>query len=202
MKLFFTPTSPYARKVCVLLIEKGLHDSIEFIPVDFEKPLTALVHENPLGKVPTLIRQDGKALFDSPIVCEYLDSLGTGPNLYPSGEARWTALRQLAIADGSIDALSLRRQELRRPEDLRSSHQIELQKMKSDRGLTTLEDEVSHLAGPITIGHIAVGCCLGYLDFRFAQEPWRKEHPKLALWFEEFEKRPSMLETNPSRSQK
>jgi len=197
MKLFFTPRSPYVRKVRVTLIETGLSKSIEFIQVDLENPLPELARQNPLGKVPTLIRDDGMALFDSPVVCEYLDSLNKGPKLYPSGEARWAALHQLALADGILDALTTRRHEARRPDGERSSDYMQRQKVKSDRGLAALEREANRLVGPITIGHIAVGCCLGYLDFRFAKEPWRSDHPRLAGWFEEFAKRPSMVETTP-----
>jgi glutathione S-transferase len=197
MKLFFTPRSPFVRKVRVTLIEKGLDKAVELVAVDLEHPLPDLALHNPLGKVPTLVRDDGLALFDSPVVCEYVDSLGSGPRLFPDGEARWRALRQLALADGILDALTARRHEGRRPDAQRSSDYMGKQKMKSDRGLAVLEREAQQLGGPVTIGHVAVGCCLGYLDFRFAQEPWRGTLPGLARWFEEFSERPSMKETVP-----
>jgi glutathione S-transferase len=197
MKLLYTPRSPYVRKVRVTLIETGLHKSIEFVEVNLEHPIPELARRNPLGKVPTLVRDDGVALFDSPVVCEYLDSLHKGPKLYPTNEARWVALRQLALADGILDALTSRRHEARRPDGERSADYMKKQQEKSDRGLAELEREADRLAGPITIGQIAAGCCLGYLDFRFAKEPWRAGHPNLARWFEEFAKRPSMVETMP-----
>lgn len=197
MKLFFTPRSPFVRKVRVTLIETGLSKAVEFVQVDLENPPAELSRHNPLGKVPTLIRDDGTALFDSPLVCEYLDSLNKGTKLYPAGDGRWVALRQLALSDGILDALQARRHEARRPDSERSADYMQKQKVKSDRGLTLLEQETERLAGPVNIGHIAVGCCLGYLDFRFANEPWRSSHPKLARWFEEFSKRPSMVETTP-----
>lgn len=197
MKLLFTPRSPFVRKVRVVLIETGLHKSIEFIEVNLEKPLPELGRQNPLGKVPTLVRDDGISLFDSPIICEYLDSLHGGPKLYPTGDARWIALRHLALADGILDALTGRRHEARRPDGERSAEYMAKQKGKSDQGLAVLEGETDRLAGPITIGQITVGCCLGYLDFRFANEPWRAGHPKLARWFEAFAKRSSMVETTP-----
>jgi glutathione S-transferase len=197
MKLLYTPRSPYVRKVRVVLIETGLHKSTELIAVDLENPVPLLGRENPLGKVPTLIRNDGMSLFDSPVICEYLDSLNTGPRLYPDGEAKWVALRHHALADGILDALTARRHEARRPENERSADYMRKQKAKSEKGISVLEQEVDRLAGPITIGQIAVGCCLGYLDFRFAKEPWRSECPRLATWFEEFAKRLSMVDTTP-----
>ena len=197
MKLFYTPRSPFVRKVRVVLIETGVISSVELIQVDLEHPIPELAQQNPLGKVPTLIRDDGMSLFDSPVVCEYLDSLHQGPKLYPSGEARWLALRQLALSDGVLDALTARRHEARRPEGERSESYMRKQKEKSDRGLAVLERDAERLSGPINIGQIAVGCCLGYLDFRFAKEPWRPEHPKLARWFEGFAARKSMVETTP-----
>jgi len=198
MKLYFTPRSPFVRKVRMTLIETGLDKSVEFIQVDLEHPLPELLKLNPLGKVPTLVRDDGTALFDSPLVCEYLDSLHAGHKLHPpAGEARWATLRRAALCDGVLEALSARRHEARRPEGQRSADAIAKQREKSDRGLATLEREADQLAGPVTIGHIATACVLGYLDFRFAPEPWRASHPKLAHWYEGFSKRPSMQQTMP-----
>ena len=197
MKLFMTPRSPFVRKVRVTMIETGLDKSIEEIPVNLEQPPPALAEHNPLGKVPALVRDDGMVLMDSPLICEYLDSLSVGQKLYPAGDARWVALRQLALADGVLEALTARRHEARRPEALRSADAMAKQRVKSDRGLAVLEREAEQLTGPLTIGQIAVGCLLGYLDFRFADEPWRSGHPRLARWFDEFVKRPSMQRTMP-----
>jgi glutathione S-transferase len=197
MKLIGTPRSPFVRKARVTMIETGLDKSIEFVPVDLENPIPELAKRNPLGKVPTLVLDNGMSLFDSPVVCEYLDSLSKKHKLYPTGEARWLALRQLALADGILDALTSRRHEARRPEGERSANYMENQKTKSDRGLAEFERDAEGLKGGITIGHIAIGCCLGYLDFRFAKEPWREGHPRLARWFDDFAKRPSMMETMP-----
>lgn len=197
MKLFMTPRSPFVRKVRVTMIETGLDKSIEEIQVNLEQPPAELAEHNPLGKVPALVRNDGLVLMDSPLICEYLDSLSTGHKLYPAGDARWVALRQLALADGVLEALTARRHEARRPEGLRSADAMAKQRVKSNRGLAVLEREAEQLTGPLTIGQIAVGCLLGYLDFRFADEPWRVGHPRLARWFDEFVKRPSMQRTMP-----
>ena len=198
MKLFFTPRSPFVRKVRVTLIELGLDKQVEYSQVDLEHAPSELAERNPLGKVPTLVLDDGSSLFDSPLVCEYLDSLSAGSKLYPaSGEARWTAMRQLALSDGTLEALTLRRHEARRPEAERSNDSMAKQRLKSDRGLAALERDAAQLEGPLTIGQIAVACCLGYLDFRFAPEPWREGHPQLARFYEDFSKRPSMQQTAP-----
>jgi len=193
MKLRYSPTSPYVRKVLATAIELGLETRIERISTD------DLVTDNPLSKVPALTMDDGEVLYDSPVICEYLDSLHQGARLFPpAGTARWRALRQQALCDGVLDAAILRMLESkRRPEALRWPDEIAKQGGKVARALDRLEAEAADLEGPLTIGQIAVGCTLGYLDFRFGDEDWRPTHPKLAAWHAEFAKRPSMLETVP-----
>jgi glutathione S-transferase len=193
MKLRYSPTSPYVRKVLVTAIELGLEARIERISKD------NLVNDNPLDKIPTLIMDDGEALYDSPVICEYLDSLNPDLRLFPpAGPARWRVLRQQALCDGVLDAAILRMLESkRRPEGLRWAEEIAKQGGKVGRALDRLEAEVGDLEGDLTIGQIAAGCTLGYLDFRFGHEDWRPAHPKLAAWQAEFAKRPSMLETVP-----
>lgn len=202
MKLRYFPTSPYVRKVMVVAIEAGLEGRIERIPTDPWDPETDLVRDNPLGKVPTLITDDGKIIFNSPVICEYLDSLNTGRRLFPpTGEARWTALRQQALGDGILDAAVLRRVENKREAHLRSADWIVRQKGVVERGLATLEREVAEIRGnPITIGHISIGCALGYLDLRFPEDNWREANPALASWYADFLKRPSMVATVPRES--
>jgi len=199
MKLRFSPTSPYVRKVSVAAAELGLAGRIERVLTDTRDPKSGLPQDNPLGKVPALTIDDGEVLYDSPVICEYLDSLHQGPKLFPAtGPARWRALRQQALCDGILDAAILRMLEsVRRPEALRWPDWIALQSGKVARALDRLEAEVAQLSGPLTIGQIAAGCTLGYLDFRFAKEDWRPAHPKLAAWYKDFAKRPSMQETVP-----
>jgi glutathione S-transferase len=197
MELYFTPRSPYVRKVRAVLIELDLWDRVTFHQMDLESPDPALIRNNPLGKVPTLVTDGGQIIFDSRVICEYLDGL-VGNKLFPSkGPQRWTALRRMALSDGILEALQLRRQETSRPEAQQSAKVITKQKSKSDRGLLTLEDEADEFSDALTIGHVAIGCCLGYLDFRFKHEPWRETHPKLAKWYESFSARRSMTETMP-----
>ena len=203
MRLRYSPTSPYVRKVLVTAIELGLAEGIERVPTDTLDPMSGLSDDNPLGKVPALILEDGEVLYDSPVVCEYLDSLHEGPKLFPpSGPERWRALRRQALGDGILDAAILRMLEtLRRPEALRWKGWIDKQAGKVTRALDLLETEAASLGDPLTIGHITIGCALGYLDFRFADDDWRAGHAELAAWYEDFAGRPSMQQTVPKLPQ-
>ncbi|MFO1152917.1 MAG: glutathione S-transferase N-terminal domain-containing protein [Rhodospirillales bacterium] len=199
MKLYYSPTSPYVRKVSVVALETGLAVNIERIPTNVQAPDAAFVAANPLSKVPALITDDGLVLFDSPVICEYLDSLHGGRRLFPDQEPeRWLALRRQALADGIADATALCRMELLRPEAKRWSGWVDRQWGKVTRGLDVLAGEAATLAdGPSTIGEIAVGCALGFLDFRFADRDWRPGRPSLAAWYEAFAAHPSMQATAP-----
>jgi glutathione S-transferase len=207
MKLRYSPTSPYVRKVSVTAIELGLAEKIERIPTDPLDRDSGLAEHNPLGKVPALILDDGGVLYDSPVVCEYLDSLHGGPKLFPAaGPARWTALRHQALGDGILDAAILRMVEtLRRPEKLRWQAWIDHQTAKIARALDRFEAEARELEGapdgPLTIGRITAGCALGYLDFRFPDLGWRDGRPGLAAWYADFARRPAMGETVPQAPQ-
>jgi glutathione S-transferase len=201
MKLRYSPASPYVRKVMILAYETGLEPRIErlsttVVPVKENEELS---RENPLTKVPTLVTDDGQVLFDSPVICEYLDSLHHGSKLFPpAGAARWQALRLQALGDGILDAALLARYETAvRPQELQWRDWIDGQKRKIHHGLDSLEANIGELSGPLTIGTVAVACALGYLDFRFGSENWRASRPKLAAWYEDFAQRPSMKSTVP-----
>jgi len=203
MKLHYSKTSPYVRKVMVVATEKGLADRFEKI----EGPVTPISvndevnQDNPLGKVPGLVTDDGMALFDSRVICEYLDSIGSGPTLFPaSGAARWTALRRQAQGDGLLDAALLARYETAmRPSDKMWPEWRDGQKSKMARALDAFEAEADKLGDTLDIGTIAVACALGYMDFRYDSDGWRSTRPKLAAWFETFAKRPSMTSTEPPK---
>jgi glutathione S-transferase len=203
MQLRYSPTSPYVRKVSVCAIELGLAERIERIITDTLDPNSGLAEHNPLVKVPALILEDGEVLYDSPVICEYLDSLHDGAKIFPpAGPERWTALRQQALGDGILDAAILCMLEtLRRPEALRWRGWIDKQTGKVTRALDRLEAEAEALEGPLTIGQITIGCALGYLDFRFADDKWRAGRPNLAAWYEDFAGRPAMQETAPPAPQ-
>lgn len=203
MKLRYSPTSPFVRKVLVLAIETGLDKSIERVPTTVMpvQPNEDLSHQNPLMKLPTLVTDDGEVLFDSRVICEYLDGLHNGPKLFPpAGKARWTTLRQQALGDGILDAGVLGRYETAvRPKDKQWTDWSAGQMRKIRNGLTALDATAKEggLGGLLTIGQIAAGCALGYLDFRYAGEGWRERHPALAKWYADFAKRQSMLTTVP-----
>ncbi len=197
MKLRYSPTSPYVRKVSVFAKESGLEPRIENLATTTGLA-SDLAKQNPLGKVPALVTDDGQAISESPVILEYLDSLNPGPKLIPAaGPARWKALVMQALADGIMDAAVLRRGEVLRPAGEQSPGFLKKQGDVVAHALDVLEADAASLAQPITVGQISVGCALGYLDFRFAADEWRKGRPKLASWYESFSKRPSMASTAP-----
>lgn len=198
MKLIYSGASPYARKARAAAIETGLADRIEMLEINPWADPDGYRDINPVGKVPALVRDDGPALYQSNVVCEFLDAHGA-TKIYPdSGPARWTALRQLAAADGILDASVLIRMEGMFHEGESASQKlIDRQELSVDEALKQLEGEAADLEGPVTIGQIAVACALGYRDFRFADKDWRSAHPKLAAWYAGFAKRPSIARTDP-----
>jgi glutathione S-transferase len=199
MKLRHAAASPFVRKVMLVAYEHNMAGRIELVPTTVS-PVQAndtLAPENPLMKVPALTTDDGQVLFDSPVICEYLDSIGSGPKLFPApGAARWVALRQQALADGVLDALILCRYEMTRPEDKRWSGWTDGQMKKAHQGLAAADRE--DLSGARTIGQLAFACMLGYLDFRFPDDGWRNRHPMLASWYEEASRLPGMQATKPA----
>ena len=199
MKLRFNAGSPFVRKVMVVAHELDLVGRIELLDTAVSPVATnaTLAGENPLMKLPTLVSDDGEALFDSPVICEYLDSVAGGGKVFPApGRARWAALRQQALGDGILDALILCRYEIAaRPEDKRFAGWTDGQMNKAHQGLAALERE--DLSGAHTIGWVTAACTLGYLDFRFPNDGWRTRHPKLAEWYKGVEALPSMQATKP-----
>jgi len=201
MKLFYSPPSPYARKVRVAIRELGLLDRVEEVEVTVapHKPNEAYGRTNPLIKVPALETDDGMVLFNSPVLCEYLDVLAGGNRLMPAqGQPRWDALRRQALGDGVTDAGILRRYELAaRPENLRWDDWLKGQQLKIDLGLDAAEREAGGWGKRFDVGDMAIACALGWLSFRFADYDWRKTRPRLAAWLEQVDARPSMQETKP-----
>ena len=202
MKLRYSPTSPYVRKVMVVALETGLDGKLEKIETSVAptKANPDMAKHNPLVKVPALVLDTGETLFDSPVICEYLDSLHGGTKLFPaSGPARWTALRRQALGDGILDAAILTRYESIRPDAYKWPDWIDGQMTKVRNALGAAEAEADRLGGSVDIGTITLGCALGYLDFRFSSEGWRAKCPKLAKWYESFSARPSMAATAPPK---
>ena len=196
MKLAYSAASPYVRKVNACAIKRGIDKQIERVKIGTTDP--ALLKHNPLSKVPTLMLDDGTSLYDSPVICEYLDSVGSAPALFPApGPARWKALTQQALGDGIMDASQPRRREIALPQDDGRKAYIALQQGKVKQALEVLEKDAASLGELTTIGEIAIGCALGYLDFRFANEPWRPGHPRLEAWYAKVVKLPPLAGTMP-----
>ena len=199
MKLYFSAASPYVRKVMVTAIETGLDKKIQQVPTSVvpTKPNADIARDNPLMKVPTLVTDGGEALFDSRVVCEYLDSLHDGRKLIPaSGGDRWRVLRMQALGDGILDAGIISRYELAiRPQEKQWSDWLAGQAKKITQGLDLAETE--NLGGPLNLGQIAIACAIGWLEFRKPIGDIRPGRPKLFAWYDEFAKRPSMQATAP-----
>lgn len=198
MKLYHSPASPYVRKVMVVAQETG--QTIEKLqsaasPINRDEKIAKT---NPSGKVPTAILDDGQALYDSRVITRWLDAQHNGPKMYPEGDGLWTVLRREALAEGLLDAALLARYELAmRPEALRWEDWLNGQIAKLDSSLDQMEHESSGFQG-VDAGLIAIGCALGYLDFRFSDHGWRDGRPSLSDWFKTFSTRPSMIDTAPS----
>ncbi len=180
----------------VLLYQTGLLSQVEVIPVS-GTPLasgTMPVDQNPLGKIPVLVRDDGMALYDSRVICRYLDQVA-GAGLYGSGDALWQVLTLEATADGILDAAVLMAYELRlRPEDKRFPDWLEGQWAKVTRALDMLEQRD---LGAFSMGQIALACALYYLDFRHDARHWRSGRPNLTAFASQMDARPAMLATSP-----
>jgi glutathione S-transferase len=195
MKLRYSTTSPFVRKVHVVAIETGQIDKIDLVKTNTADPASGLNAHNPLNKVPALALDDGSTLYDSRVICEYLDAQAKGAFFPASGPARWTALKRQALADGMMDAAVLRMMETRRPEGQRSPEWDARQKLKVTQGLMALEAD--HLGPQLDIGTLSVAIILDYLDFRFKAEDWRAKHPKLTAWHKTFATRASLQKTLP-----
>jgi len=199
MKLHWSPRSPFVRKVMIVAHERGLTGRITCVRTvaAAARLHVGLMKDNPLSKIPTLVLDDGAVLYDSAVICEYFDALGDAPKLFPAEPgARLTALRRQALGDGFLDMMVLLRDERARqhPSD---AHQASTAARKA-AVLKSLEQEAAALsAAPFGIGHVAIGCALSYLDFRYADADWRKDHPRISGWHSTFAARPAVRATEP-----
>lgn len=193
MKLHHSPASPYVRKVMACAIARGIEGRIELVATNPHVSPEDLLATNPLSKIPCLVTDDGTPVFDSPVICEYLDTIGEANSLFPtSGTHNWLRVSTMhALADGIMDAAVARRMLGGQPVEA----YLARQKAAIERSVAVLEAAPPH--GLSDIGAIAAGCALGYLDFRFAHEPWREAHPRLAAWFAEVSKLPPLARTAP-----
>lgn len=209
MKLYCSMASPYVRKVLVMAHEVGLMAQLECVNVMLSPvtPHTAVSSRNPLGKIPVLELADGTQLYDSRVICEYLDTLHPGSPLTPlSGPLRWQVLRQQALADGILDAgVVVRYETFLRPEPMRWPDWIKGHCEKITRGLAALESEALCFLDFPNLGQIATAVTVGWLDFRQPLHHYptgaieiSEQYPQLWRWYQDFKQRPSMVATTPS----
>ncbi len=201
MQLYYAASSPYVRKVMVVAHHLGVADKIELLtaaasPVKRDRNIAQF---NPLAKVPSAKTDDGQMLYDSRVICEYLDAQSNAGLFPAAGRARWTALVQQALGDGLLDAaLLVRYERMVRPAECRWQDWDDGQMSKIDDCLNEIEAQAATLGThTFTIGEVTIGCALGYLDFRYAELAWRDKHPEAAAWFAVFAQNPAMLATAP-----
>jgi len=197
MKLHWSPRSPFVRKVMVTARELGVVDALECVRsvAVTTDPNPAIMHDNPLNKIPVAVLDDGTVLHDSRVICEYLDAHAPHPRLFPAGPERWDALRRQALADGLLDLAVIWRGERNRGAPQQSGPHLAAYQAKVEATLNRLERENPRNVSAMDIGWISIGCALAYLDFRFSDLRWRESRPALAAWFAQFAERPSMKAT-------
>jgi glutathione S-transferase len=199
MQLLTLPLSPFGRKAHIVAIEKGL--AVEILaPTEptalFQDPLVTV--KNPLAKIPTLLLDDGTGIYDSRVICDYLDSIGSGPRLVPDGDERWAVLTRTALADGIMDAAVSARQESIRPDGERSQNFMDKQRAAILRSVAAAEVALPAFASQFRLDSIAMAVALTYLDVRHPGIAWRKDAARLAAWHEAMEQRSSFAATKPS----
>ena len=201
MLLHWSPRSPFVRKVMIAAHECGLADRIETVRtvVAASQPNIELMKENPQSRLPTLRLADGTVIYDSPVICEYFDRLAGGGKLFPQDfSERLVALRRQSLGDGMLDTLLMWRGEVTRPPAQQSIKHVQAWRLKTNVSVDALEEEADALAASaFSIGHLALGVALGYIDFRFPELNWREGHPKIAAWHAAFEARPSARAHTP-----
>jgi glutathione S-transferase len=201
VQLFYSPNSPYARKARIIIHELALSSRVEDVIVSL--PADAKLRSvNPLGKIPALLLDDGSVIYDSPVICEYLDALGNGKffpraSLFREAEGRWRALTLQALGDGLADAVVRRNQELRLADDRRSPELVQRQTAAIEAAFGVADRAAARFPAEPTIGEIAVACAIGYLDLRAPNDGWRDRYRQLARWLDVFSQRPSALATRP-----
>jgi len=208
MKLFWTPASPFTRKVGVVARELDLWGNIEILPTTWSLewgyrtvPFTpGLAEANPVARIPTLITEGGDALGDSTLACLYLNDVSDDKKLIPEGEEKWRMWSLYAIADGMLEAQILMRAEHLRPTDIRSDSFLDKQKDRIERCLDAMEARASELDGPLNLAQITVGVTCSYQDWRDWLDDFRPNRPRLADWYARFSERDAMKSTEPQET--
>ncbi len=199
IKGYASVSSPFARKVRIAAIETGQPDLIDWQWVGGDERAEILADINPLGKVPSVVLETGAPLFDSPVICAYVDSLHDGAKLIPAeGPERWAVLGLEALGDGLAEAVVAVAQEGAKPGDKQTQRVLDRQGGKVARALKTLDGQAGGFRDPPSMGEIAVACALGYMEYRGVAEGWRGDHPALTAWYDSICARPSFAETVPA----
>ena len=196
MDLYYSKPSPYARKARVVAAELGISDRIRLVEIDPRDPATGFWKLNPLGKIPALVIDQDTIMFDSPVICEYLDQAVGDGRLLP-GDRCWRIRTLVAFADGILDAGMAVRLERVRPENEQSPAWIDKQLATVGRGLDGLQDVLPELHHRVDLASIAAGCAIGWILHRHAYQDWLGPRPELAAWYETFAARDSMRQTAP-----
>lgn len=198
LKLYCSPTSPYARKVRIAIVEMGIEDSVTEVPTDPFAATPEFLIANPLSKLPALVTERGDALPDSGLILDYLTHRFHGLAPLPRGNKRWEVLRRAKLADGILDAAVASLLEKRRPEGIHYTPWLDRQAQAIQRALAALNTEAGFLSvDKPGVSEVTVGAALGYLDFRMSYLDWRKDRNALADWYARFALRPSMVRTAP-----
>ncbi len=202
MKLLFATPSPFARKALILVHELDSDSQVELVPSGAITPVSNnddVNSVNPLGMIPALVTDDGQHLFDSTVICEYVND-HFGGSFYPTDHAaKYQSLKLQSLCDGMMDLMvAVRYETALRPAELQWQTFIDHQFEKVDRGLAVLESSVPQFSETLTIGEVAVACALGYLDFRYADKDWRTQHPALTAWLAQIQQRDSIQRTLPT----
>ena len=198
LKLYCSSNSPYARKVRVTVLELGIEGDVQLIDTNPRDQATGFWQANPLAKIPALELEDGRVIYDSPVICEYLSAAhGDGRLLEGDGRDAWDVRTLAALADGAMDAAMLVRLELMRPEGERSPSDMAKQLATAARAFDRLQDLLADRDDAADLGTIAAGCCIAWVPFRHPSIDWLGQRPKLARWYERFSARESMARTTP-----
>lgn len=198
MKIYASHPSAYSRKVRVLALELGL-PAIEFIDQAPRDNATGFFTLNPLARIPVLVTDKDTLLYDSPVICDYLNALAGGSELIPAGgAARWDALRRQALGDGVLDVGLPLRYDTMLPKPQQNQDNMERYRATMNRTMDALEREPATASGVFDIGAISIACMLGWIDFRFPDWGWKSTRPALAAWHAAMEARPSFVQTRPA----
>lgn len=209
MKLFWTPASPFVRKVTVTAHELGLYERLEIHPtywphawgtntIEFDPAFAAA---NPIGRIPALVTDEGIALAESNWICDYLASRAGRPLMPAQGPERWRSARLQALGDGALEAMIARRAESLRTRAERSENFLGKQRDRIRRCVDALDAQIEELRGQgISLPGITAAVACGYMDFRYPEDAWREGHPALAAWYEAFAQRDSMRRTMPAET--